>query len=122
MNDKFLNFIKENGKPVSEVDPGSDEFALTSDDALHAIELLKEGAAPIIGGEAFVQGPEKIEHAYKVLGDQYHTLDWSSDPKEDSETDEGYANRTYEVAKGAIAIAIQAGKNYNQEMLIGLIV
>ncbi|MCS6974164.1 MAG: hypothetical protein N2044_02445 [Cyclobacteriaceae bacterium] len=33
----YLNFIKEKGRPLSEINPGSDEIALAIDDALQAI-------------------------------------------------------------------------------------
>ncbi|MEZ4912402.1 MAG: hypothetical protein R2774_16250 [Saprospiraceae bacterium] len=49
----YLNFIKEKGRPLSEINPGSDEITLAVNDALQAIELLKDNQTAILGGIFF---------------------------------------------------------------------
>jgi hypothetical protein len=39
---KFLQFIQAKGKPLSELNPGSDEYALKPEDALIALDILAE--------------------------------------------------------------------------------
>jgi len=47
----YLDFLKEKGRPLSEINPGSDEVALTVIDALQALELLRDNQTAILGGD-----------------------------------------------------------------------
>lgn len=75
MNEKcgYLNFIKEKGRNISEINPGSDEIGLKVNDALKGIELLKNERVPILGWSTFYQMkleslliPMKIGTAIKI--------------------------------------------------------
>ena len=59
--------------------PESAELALRRDDALKAVQLLREATFPILGGDVYVQREGHIESAY---------ANWHSNPKvgEDRET------------------------------------
>ena len=61
----YLNFIKEKGRPLSEVNPGSDELALIVDDALKAIELLKGTHSAILGGDILMDKLGKLAYTYE---------------------------------------------------------
>ncbi len=47
----YMHFLKEHGRPLSEINPGSDEMALTLKDALQAIEFLRDAEYAILGGD-----------------------------------------------------------------------
>lgn len=100
----YLDFIKEKGRPVSEINPGSDEIALAVDDALQAIELLKDNQKAILGGDILSEDNGELIYAYQLWGEEYHYLNWYCD-REDNESKDNYAKRSYILAKEGIANA-----------------
>ena len=51
----YFNFIKEKGKPLSYINPGSDELALAVSDALQALDLLRDSQTVVLGGDALLK-------------------------------------------------------------------
>ena len=49
----YLDFPLEDGKPLSEINPGSDDIALTIKDVLHVLNILNKNQVAILGGEIF---------------------------------------------------------------------
>jgi len=109
----YLDFLKEHGRPLSEINPGSDEYALRVQDALQAIKLLDGTRLPIVGGDILSESNGELVYAYQLWGDRYHTLNWSCDPIH-SESVEEYINRSVILARECInkadEIALKLGK------------
>lgn len=106
----YIEFLREKGKPLSEINPGSDEIALTFNDALQALELLRESKTAILGGDILSEQNNKLIYAYQLWGEEYQYINWCCEKNiKDSEAD--YLQRSYEMAKEGIANANRiAGK------------
>ncbi|RZJ76954.1 MAG: hypothetical protein EOO45_00285 [Flavobacterium sp.] len=100
----YFDLIEERGRSMSEINPGSVEKALTFEDALIAIELLKNVNKPIYGGDIVSENDGKLMYAYNLWGSGYHCLNWSCD-KEIKETNDEFINRSYETAKKSVVAA-----------------
>ncbi|TYR31205.1 hypothetical protein FXV77_21380 [Sphingobacterium phlebotomi] len=100
----YLNFIKEKGRPLSEINPGSDEIALAVDDALQAIELLKDIQTAILGGDILSEDSGELIYAYQLWGEEYHYLNWYCD-RIDNESEDDYLKRSYILAQEGITNA-----------------
>lgn len=114
---RYLNFIKERGKPVSQINPGSDEMALAVDDALQAIELLKNSQTAIIGGDILSEDEGELIYAYQLWGEEYHYLNWYCD-KRDNESEYDYLKRSYDIARKSVINAGQIAKRFNKKCYI----
>ena len=62
---KYLEFLKDNGTPMSSINPGSDEYALSPPDALKAICLLEKSHVAICGGDVLEEKSGKLEYSYE---------------------------------------------------------
>ena len=83
-----MNFIREKGRPLSEINPGSDELALKIDDALEAIESLQNTQSAILGGDILLDDLGKLTYTYE---------NWYSE-KIPNESHIDYCNRSYDIA------------------------
>jgi hypothetical protein len=97
----YLNFLKEKGKPLSEINPGSDEIALTVEDALKALELIKDSKEIILGGDILSEENNELIYAYQFWGEEYHCLNWYCN-KANNESEESYLKRSYITAEESI--------------------
>lgn len=98
----YFNFIRERGKPLSEINPGSDELALKIDDALQAIELLQDTQSAILGGDILSDESGKLTYTYE---------NWYIE-KMDNESQIDYVERSYEIARNYInEVVKRSGKN-----------
>jgi hypothetical protein len=99
---EYLSLIREKGRPLSEINPGSDEMALTVDDALRAVEILRGTRRAILGGD--------------VLSDESGTLaytheNWYSE-RRGGEGHADYCDRSYEDSRNYInEVVKRRGKN-----------
>ena len=100
----YLDFLKEKGKPLSEINPGSDEVALTVSDSLQALELLKDSQTTILGGDILSEENNELIYAYQLWGDEYQYLNWYCDSV-DNESNEDYRKRSYVLAREGITNA-----------------
>jgi hypothetical protein len=66
-------------KGVSLRSLGIRDIALERDDALRAVEFLRNASVPILGGDVYIKRGEKIELTY---------ADWHSDPKPGENADD----------------------------------
>lgn len=80
--DTYSQLLESRGVPLREL--GLREVALGRADVLAAIELLRMGAIPILGGDVYWQHQNGIELAY---------ANWHSDPQE-GEVREQFAIRS----------------------------
>ncbi|MDR1624068.1 MAG: immunity 40 family protein [Tannerellaceae bacterium] len=114
----YLKFIREKGRPVSEINPGSDEIALAVDDALQAIELLKDNQTAILGGDILSEDENgKLMYAIHLWGYDYHYLNWYCD-RIDNESEDDYLKRSYNIAKEGIINASKTAERFNKKCYI----
>ena len=116
----YIDFIRLKGRSLAEINSGSDEVALKVDDALQAIELLKDSQLPILGGDILSVNSDTLVYAYQLWGSEYHCLNWYSEKmeKEDQVT---YCNRSYIVAKNSIKKANEVSKRLGMNCYIVLV-
>jgi len=120
----YLNFIKEKGYPLSEINPGSDEIALTVNDALCALDLLNGSNVAVLGGDIISKKKNgEFIYAYQLWGDgyEYHYLNWSCS-RMDNESQEDYIKRSYIVAKESIKTASDTAKRLDKKCYIVIVI
>ncbi len=120
----YLNFIREKGRPLSEINPGSDEIALTVNDALYALDLLDGNQIAVLGGDILSEKENgELIYAYQLWGDgqEYHCLNWSCS-KIDSENQEDYTKRSYVIAKESIKTANDIAKRLGKKCYIVIVI
>lgn len=89
----YFNFVKKNGRPLSEINPGSDELGLKINDALKAIELLRSEKTAILGGDVLSDEMGSLVYTYE---------NWYCNKKSD-EDQSSYINRSCDFAKKYIS-------------------
>ncbi|MDO8897044.1 MAG: Imm40 family immunity protein [Bacteroidales bacterium] len=117
----YLDFLKEKGKPLSEINPGSDEIALTVRDALHALDLLKVSQIAILGGDVLSGESNELIYAYQVWGEEYLYLNWYCD-KAVNENKADYLQRSYLLAREGIIKANKTAEKLRKECYIVLVI
>src|SRR6218665_838680 len=113
----YLDFLKEKGKPLSEINPGSDEIALTVNDALQALELLIDSQTAILGGDILSEENNELAYAYQLWGEEYQYLNWHCD-KNDNESKADYLQRSYVLAREAITNANKTAEKLKKKCYI----
>lgn len=94
----YLHFIKEVGFSMSNLYGKASIFALTVENALYAIVLLKDSQLPIIGGDIVSKDKKgNFFYAYQLWNEGYHYLNWCCD-KKNEEKYEDYIDRSYKIA------------------------
>lgn len=88
-NIEYANFIQKKGRSMSEINPGSNEWALKIDDALEAIELLKDTAIVILGGDVIFEEKGKLS---------FGSESWHVDKKK-NENQQEFTTRSHEESK-----------------------
>jgi hypothetical protein len=120
----YLNFIREKGRALSEINPGSDEIALTVDDAFLALDLLNGSQIVVLGGDILSEKENgDLIYAYQFWGNEYeyHYLNWSCSRIE-QENQEDYAKRSYKLAKESIIAANDIAKRLNKKCYIVIVI
>ena len=117
----YLDFIKSKGRPLTEINSGSDEVALSATEALEAIELLKNNQLPLLGGDILSTDSGKLIYAHQLWGSEYHYLNWYCDDSE-IEDKAGYLKRSYEIAKKTIKEAVEISKKLGKDCFVVLVV
>jgi hypothetical protein len=113
----YLDFLKEKGKPLSEINPGSDEIALTVEDALKALELIKNSEEIILGGDILSEENNELIYAYQLWGEEYIYLNWCCDRAND-ESKEAYLKRSYDIAEESIINANKTAEKLKKKCYI----
>ncbi len=85
---KYFNFIVENGIPLSNINPGSDELALKIEDSLIAIDLLRHEKIPVLGGDILIIKNGVLTYTYE----NWYCNEKSAEKKND------YVNRSCDIA------------------------
>ncbi len=111
---EYSEFIRSRGRPLAEINPGSDEMALSAQDALQAIELLKSKQMPVLGGDILsIDHRGKLIYAYQLWGMEYHSLNWYCDKSENENYSE-YCKRSYKIAQESIQQSLNVAKNLDR--------
>jgi hypothetical protein len=118
---EYNKFIKSKGRPLSVINPGSDEVALRVTDAVKAIELLNQFSCPVLGGDILTTDSNSLVYADQHWGLEYHYLNWHCDRKE-SEDLKDYATRSILKAKEAINEAERIARKLKDECYIVLVI
>lgn len=116
----YLDFLKEKGKPLSEINQGSDEIALTAIDALEALALLKDIQTPILGGDILSEEKNELIYAYQLWGEEYYYLSWYCD-KNENESKADYLQRSYALARAGIINANKAAEQLKKKCYVVLV-
>ena len=122
----YHNFVNERGRPLSEINEGSDEMALNVQDALHAVDILDldGNTIAILGGDIMTEDSNgRLEYAMYEWGDgqEYHVLDWHCDNSA-NESEEDFAKRSYTAARQAIKNADEIAKMLDKKCYIVLVI
>jgi hypothetical protein len=117
----YIKFTKLRGRPLTEINPESDEVALNIEETLEAIEILKNNQLPVLGGDILSTDSDKLIYAYQCWGSEYHYLNWYCD-KLENEGKEDYLVRSYKVARQAIEKAIEISKKLKKDCFFVLVV
>lgn len=114
----YLDFIRRKGKPLSEINPGSDEFALTVDDALQALRLLRDCETAVLGGDILSDDNGRLIYAYQLWGQGYHCLNWYCCGKYEHESRPEYLQRCYTLAEEGIVNAKKTAEQLRKSCYI----
>ncbi|MBN9352264.1 MAG: hypothetical protein J0H55_16410 [Chitinophagaceae bacterium] len=117
----YLNLLKEKGIPLSEINPGSDEVALTVNDALQALDLLRNSKTAILGGDILSEENNELIYAYKLWGEEYQYLNWYCN-KDDNESKIDYLQRSYVAARDGIINASKKAEQLNRKCYIVFVI
>ena len=115
----FLGFLNQKGRSLS-VDYQSEEKALSVEDALQAIELLKEEKIAIYGGDILTEADGELVYAHDIWGKEYYYLNWYCDKLDDEESAD-YLQRSYDKAKEGIMEAKKATDRLGKKCYIVLV-
>lgn len=115
----YLGFLNQNGRALS-TDYQSEEKALSVEDALQAIELLKEEKIAIYGGDILTEADEELVYAHDIWGKEYYYLNWYCDKLDDEER-AGYLQRSYDKAKEGIMESKKAADRLGKKCYIVLV-
>lgn len=115
----FLGFLNQKGRALS-TDYQSEEKALSVEDALQAIELLKEEKIAIYGGDILTEADGELVYAHDIWGKEFHYLNWYCDKLEDEDRAD-YLQRSYDKAKEGIVEAKKAADRLGKKCYIVLV-
>ncbi len=117
----YMDLIRVKGMSLSVINPGSEEVALSIDDALKAVKLLEGTGLYIYGGDIMTIGDKGLAYANVDWGSEYHSLDWFYEPVKDKTRIEN-ATLSYNAARVAIDKASKVASSLEKECLIVLVV
>lgn len=118
----ILNFMRHNGREMSEINEGSDEIALPIDRAFEVLQIAEQHSIPIIGGDIITETKQgMMAYAYTIWGTGYHYLNWSCD-KTILEQNEEYCKRSHELAREMILEACLVSTKLNYKCYIVFVI
>ena len=115
----YLGFLNQKGRALS-VDYQSEEKALSVEDALQAIELLKEEKIAIYGGDILTEADGELVYAHDIWGKEYYYLNWYCDKLDDEERTD-YLQKSYDKAKEGIMEAKKIAERLSKKCYIVLV-
>ena len=120
MNQKYLEFAREKGKMAPDVYGDADYWALSIEDALSAVKILRDDNVLIVGGDILSEDDSgKLGYAMHLWGEKYCYLGWSvSEKKELSETN--YIKNSHDLAVEKIIEANKIASELNKKCYVVL--
>lgn len=119
---KSLNLIRTKGLSLSEINPGSEEYALSVSDSLDVLQLLFEEQTGVLGGDIISRNAgEGLIYAYQLWGDQYIYLNWYCERVE-SESRVEFITRSIDMAKLSINRADEVARKLGKSCFVVLVV
>jgi len=115
----YLDFLEKNGRPLCETYIGSDEIALKVEDALQALELIKDSQTIIIGGDVLSEDNNKLMYAHQLWGQEYHVLNWYLDSEDYKRKD---FLKSYHMAREGIINANKVANKLKKKCYIVLVI
>ena len=119
-NDNYSQFLRNHGRPMSEINPGSNEVALSCEDAKKATEILRKESVPILGGDIVSEQNGSLIYAHQFWGSEYISLNWYCRREQDEEL-EYYARRSHDLAEDHIENARRVAAKLGQECFVVLV-
>ena len=117
----LLEFIKNRGRSLAGINPGSEEVALGCDDAYYALNILEKLQIPILGGDFLTEDQDSnLFYAYQSWGTKYHSLNWYCNQSE-GENKESYVSRSCELARNQIEKALAVANELGRSCLVALV-
>ncbi len=117
----YLNYLKKNGIPLSEINIGSNEIALDVIDALKALDIFRNTNIIILGGDILSEEDNQLIYAYQYWGDKYQFLNWYCEVNQ-NECIEEYQNRSIDLANKNILIASKIAKKLKKKCFIVFVI
>lgn len=116
----YLNFLKKKGISLSDINIGSEEYALNIINSLAALNLLKDSKSSVLGGDILTEENNKLMYAYQIWGDEFISLNWYCE-KIENESKEQYLKRSYNIARSSILEANKIAEKLNKKCFIVLV-
>lgn len=119
----YMNFIRNVGRPMSETNVGSNEFALNTKDALYAITLLRGSQIPILGGDIVSEDKNgQLDYVIYLWGYEYIYLNWYYEMENLDRNGDEYIERSYKLAQEKIIAANDVAKHLGKSCYIVIVV
>ncbi|MDY3548694.1 Imm40 family immunity protein [Riemerella anatipestifer] len=116
----YWELLQEKGFPMSNINPGSNEFALPIIETLESLKLLDKEKKAILGGDVLVENNGTLIYIYQLLGDEYIYLNWYCDRLK-NETYETYLKRSLSKARKEIENLLKIENQHNKKIYIVLV-
>jgi hypothetical protein len=119
---EVLKFIRNVGRPLDELNPGSKEFALTAENAIKAIDMLShENKTPVLGGDVLSSNEsDKLYYAYQLWGAEFQSLNWYCN-QEINESKDEFIRRSYKEARESISVAVKSVHEFRRPCFFVLV-
>lgn len=98
----FTQFVAAHGRPMSEINPGSNEIALSPSDAIKGIDLLRGSKVAVLGGDVLAGTSGKIAYTYR---------NWYCEQRP-NETPMEFCHRSQVVARDLIEKLLEHGEKH----------
>ncbi len=107
-------YIKNNGRAITDIDEFSSEYALDQSKVLYAIELIRSSKLKICGAEIVTEQDGKLIYAIHKWGLGYHYLSWYIQPNQ-NESDADYSNRSCDYAIECVEKALKTANELGEK-------
>lgn len=115
---EYTEFTRLKGRSLKEMNPGSDSFALSIEDALTSLSIIENSRIAILGGDVLSETDDgKLIYAYQIWGSKYHCLNWYCDSIQ-GEARDTYLSRSYSIARKAINEAKTVAENLGKKVFV----
>jgi hypothetical protein len=118
---EYYDLLEEVGRPLSAINPGSNERALPCAMALGGIEILSNLEIPILGGDILTEQSGELMYAAQSWGSKYVSLDWYC-KRQNGEDLLDYIRRSHSLAISSIRHANEIALDFKQKCFVVLVI